>query len=128
MPTEHEDLKEIVIELRADVHNMAKSQQQLADSVSKLVDMQTEQEILKRDVHYKHEINVNAISMLSEKVDKTIENCAESKKEFTSYKELMRPIEFLLKNPKVGLFFIVLIYLFAIQEVRTPILKALGWS
>ena len=122
------DIKEVVIELRADFHNMAKAQMELNQSVKRLVDIQTEQELLKQEVTYKHNTNVIAIDALKESIEQTNTNCKESKKEFEVYKSKLKPIEFLLDNPKVGFFLILTIYLFAIDDIRTPILSAFGFN
>ena len=120
------DIKEMVIELRADFHSIAKAQKELNESVKQLVDIQIKQELLKQEVTHNHSINVTSISRLAESVERTNSNCKESKEEFEVYKNKLKPIEFLLDNPKAGFFLITVFYLFAINDIRAPILKALG--
>ena len=120
------DIREVVIELKGDFHNIAKAQMELNESVKQLVDIQTKQELLKQEVAYKHNTNVVAIESLKMSITETNNNCKSSKAEFEVYKSKLKPIEFLLDNPKLGFILILSIYLFAIDDIRVPILNAFG--
>jgi len=115
-------IEHIVVELEADMKVTSNAVKDLAESVKQLVTVQTEQQLLKKEVEHKCAQVRTEFNRLDKELGETNAKCDESRGKFEEHQRLVEPVAFMLRYPKVALMMFVGMYLMSIKEIRDSLL------